>query len=80
MIAVALGLAALAVLLGAARGFARAPVGNAKTFLAWLTVLGGLTAAVLLLLTGRVLGAVAALAFAVPLAWSWRQEGRRPRR
>ncbi|MEJ1976576.1 MAG: hypothetical protein WDN49_11215 [Acetobacteraceae bacterium] len=75
MIALALGLAALALLLGAGRGFALAPVANIKTLLAWLAVLGGLTAATLLLLTGRVVGALAALAFAVPFAWSWRQEG-----
>jgi hypothetical protein len=76
VIPLALGLAALALLLGAARGFSQASVANVKTFLAWLAVLGGLVAMTLLLLTGRVLAAVAVLAFVGPLAWTWRQEGR----
>ena len=78
MIALALGLAALALLLGAARGFSRSPVVNLKMLLAWVAILGGLAAMAMLLLTGRVLGAVAVLVFAAPIAWSWWHEARAP--
>jgi hypothetical protein len=78
MIALALGFAALALLLGAARGFSLSPVANLKMLLAWLTILGALAAAAMLLLTGRVLAAVAVVIFAAPLAWSWWREGRAP--
>ena len=76
MIPVALGLAALAVLLWAARGFARARVANVKALLGWVAALAGLTVGTGLLLTGRGAGAIGMLIVFGPLAWSWWQESK----
>ena len=76
MIPVALGLVALAVLLWAARGFARAQVANVKALLGWVAALAGLTVATGLLLTGRGAGAIGMLIVFGPLAWSWWQESK----
>lgn len=76
MIAIALGLATLALLLLAAGAFARASVGTIKALLAWIAALAGLSLAGLLLLTGR--GAVASTGLVLlgPLAWRYWQENR----
>ena len=76
MIPVALGLVALAVLLWAARGFARARLPNAKALLGWVSALAGLALGAGLLLTGRWLTALLAGVLFGPLAWSWWQESR----
>ena len=70
------GLALLVLLLGAAEGFSRADVKTIRHLLAWISALGGLSLAVILLLSGR--GAVAgtALFFFAPLVVSWWQQGR----
>ena len=80
MIPLALGLAALALLLWAARGFARARVANVKALLGWVAALAGLTAATGLLLTGRGAGAVGMMIVFGPMAWSWWQESKLTRR
>lgn len=74
MIFIALGLACLLLLLGAAEGFSRARVATIKSLLAWIAALGGLTMGTLLLLTGRGAGALGALVLFGPLAWSWWHE------
>ena len=78
MIPVALGLLSLAVLLWAARGFARAQVANLKAMLGWLAALSGLAIGAGLLLTGRGASALFAAVLLGPLALSWWQEGRLP--
>ncbi len=78
MIPVALGLAALAVLLWAARGFAQARLPNAKALLGWVSALAGLALGAGLLLTGRWLAALLAGVLFGPLAWSWWQESQLP--
>ena len=80
MIPVALGLVSLAVLLWAARGFARARVANLKAMLGWLAALAGLAIGAGLLLTGRGASALLAAVLLGPLALSWWQEGRLPAR
>lgn len=80
MIFIALGLACLLLLLGAAEGFSRARVATIKSLLAWIAALGGLTMGTLLLLTGRGAGALGALVLFGPLAWSWWHEGKVPPR
>ena len=86
MIALALGLAALAALFWAARAFSRASVASVKALLAWVAALAGLSLAALLFLTGRGPVAVSGLALAGPLLLNyWRQNrvrgagGGRPR-
>ena len=78
MIPLALGIAALALLLWSAGAFARARVANLKGMLGWLAALAGLALVAGLLLTGRWIAAVFAAALFVPLALSWWQEGRLP--
>ena len=53
MIALALGLGALALLMWAAQRFSKAEVSSIKSLLAWVTALAGLSLAALLLFTGR---------------------------
>jgi len=65
----ALGGAALFVLLGGMRAFERASVTTIKQLLAWIAALAGLTLAVLLILTGRGLTAIWVLAMFGPLLW-----------
>ncbi len=48
-----LGAAVLFTLMGGARAFERASVTTIKSFLTWVAALGGLTLALLLILTGR---------------------------
>ena len=80
MIALALGLGALALLLWAAQRFSAAEVSNIKGLMAWVTALAGLSLAALLLLSGRGMTALAGLTLLGPLAWSgWKEaRGRAP--
>ena len=82
MIALLLGTGLLVLLLIAADAFSRARVDSIKRLLAWVAALGGISLAGLLLVTGRAGGALAAVLFAAPLAYSWWQESllhRRPK-
>jgi hypothetical protein len=74
MIALLLGTGLLVLLLVAADAFSRAKVDSIKRLLAWVAALGGISLAGLLLVTGRAGGAIAAVLFAAPLAYSWWQE------
>ena len=74
MIALALGLGALALLMWAAQRFSKAEVSGIKALLAWVAALAGLSLAALLLFTGRGATALAGLVLLGPLAWSWWQE------
>ena len=76
MILLGLGLAALGLLLWAARAFSRAKVSSLKSLLAWVAALGGLALAMMLLLTGRGAAALGGVVLLGPLAWSWWQEAR----
>jgi DnaJ-domain-containing protein 1 len=64
------------------RAFERAQVATIKAFVAWLAALGGLSLAVLLLISGRGPLAVSGLVMVGPLIWQyWRaaQSGPAPR-
>ena len=76
MIALALGLGALALLMWAAQRFSKAEVSGIKALLAWVTALAGLSLVALLLFTGRGATALGGLVLLGPLAWSWWQEAR----
>jgi len=78
MIMVLLGAASLVVLMWALGAFSRAQVATLKQFGIWVAAIGGLLLAVLLLLTGRLAGALPVLILLGPLVWSWVQGGRRP--
>lgn len=71
-----LGLVALLVLMGALGAFSRAKVTDLKQFGFWVTAIGGLLLAVLLLFTRPAAG-FAVLALVGPLLWSWVGQGRR---
>jgi hypothetical protein len=75
-----LGVALLVVLLASAREFSRADVATIRSLLAWIAALGGISLAVLLLLTGRGPAALSALILFGPLAWSWWKQDRRAAR
>ena len=75
----ALGLAALALLLWAAGAFSRAPVANIKALLAWVAALGGLSLAAMLLLSGRGAAALSGAVLLGPLAWRWWRNAAAPR-
>ncbi|GAC1341508.1 MAG: hypothetical protein NVSMB18_13730 [Acetobacteraceae bacterium] len=76
MVMLGLGLAAIAVLLWAARSFSQASVSSIKALLAWVAALAGLSLAAMLFLTGRGAAAISGLVLLAPLAWSWWQEAR----
>lgn len=71
MIALALGLGAVALLLWAAQRFSAAEVSSIKALLAWVAALAGLSLAAMLLFTGRGATALSGLVLLGPLAWSW---------
>lgn len=75
MIFFLLGLAALAVMMGALGMFSRAQVTNIKQFGGWTLGLAGLSLAVLLFLTGKGALAISALFLLGPLAWQWLGKG-----
>ena len=64
-----IGAAVLFVFLGGLRAFEKAPVKSVKSLAAWLLALGGLSLALLLILSGRGGIAVSALVLFGPLLW-----------
>lgn len=81
MLGLALGLGALVLLLAGAEAFSRARIATIKALLAWVAALAGLSLLVLMLLSGRGAGALAAVPFVLPLAANWwreRHPARRP--
>ncbi|HJS85973.1 MAG TPA: DnaJ domain-containing protein [Acetobacteraceae bacterium] len=73
MLWLALGGLTLFAFLGGLRAFERASVNSVKLLLAWIAALAGLSLALMLVLTGRAGGAIAAATLLVPLAWEkWR--------
>jgi hypothetical protein len=73
MLWLVLGALTLFLLLGGLRAFERASVKTIKSLLAWIAALGGITLALLLVLTGREGIALGALAMFGPLIWQrWR--------
>ncbi len=69
MIWLLLGGAILLLLLGLMRGFARASVPDVKALLRWVAALGGISLALLLILTGRGGFALFAASLVLPLFW-----------
>ena len=69
MIPLLVGAAVLFVLIAGARGFERASVKTIKALLAWIAALGGLTLALMLILTGRAGAAIGALLLFGPLIY-----------
>ncbi|HVC61615.1 MAG TPA: DnaJ domain-containing protein [Acetobacteraceae bacterium] len=73
MLWLALGVLTLFLFLGGLRAFEQASVTSLKSLVTWIAVLGGLTLALLLVLTGRGAIAVGALTMLGPLLWGrWR--------
>ncbi|HTW68880.1 MAG TPA: DnaJ domain-containing protein [Acetobacteraceae bacterium] len=69
----ALGALTLFLFLGGLRAFEQASISTIKSLLLWIAALGGLTLALLLVLTGRGVVALGALAMFGPLLWNrWR--------
>ncbi|HLY90511.1 MAG TPA: DnaJ domain-containing protein [Acetobacteraceae bacterium] len=64
-----LGALTLFLFLGGLRAFERASITTIKSLLAWIAALGGVTLALLLILTGREGIALGALAMFGPLIW-----------
>lgn len=69
MIWLILGGITLLLLLGLMRGFSRASVQDIKALLRWVGAIGGVLAALMLILTGRGGFALFALSFLLPLFW-----------
>jgi DnaJ homolog subfamily C member 19 len=73
MLWLVLGALTLFLFLGGLRAFERASVTTVKSLVAWIAALGGLTLALLLVLTGRGGIALGALTLFGPLIWNrWR--------
>ena len=73
MLWLALGALTLFLFLGGLRAFEQASISTIKSLLLWIAALGGLTLALLLVLTGRGVVALGALAMFGPLLWNrWR--------
>jgi hypothetical protein len=70
MIWLALGALTLFLLLGGMRAFERASVTTIRSFLLWVVALGGISLALMLILTGRGGIALGALTLAGPVIWS----------
>jgi DnaJ homolog subfamily C member 19 len=70
MIWLALGLFTLFLFLGGMRAFEQASVTTIKSFFLWLVALGGISLALLLILTGREGIAIGALTLAGPVIWN----------
>ena len=64
-----IGALTLFLFLGGLRAFERASITTIKSLLAWIAALGGITLALLLILTGREGIALGALAMFGPLIW-----------
>jgi len=75
-----LGLAALAVMMGALGMFSRAKLSSIKQFGGWTLALAGLSLAALLFLTGKGALAISALFLLGPMVWQWmgKEVPRRP--
>jgi DnaJ-domain-containing protein 1 len=69
MLWLALGGFVLFVFLGGLRAFERASVKSIKSLLAWIAALGGLSLALMLILTGRGGAALGAIVMFGPLIW-----------
>jgi hypothetical protein len=79
MLWVLLGGVALFVFLGGLRAFERANVRTIKSFVAWVCALGGISLAMMLIMTGRGGIAIAALTLFGPLLWDqWQAARGRP--
>lgn len=80
MFAFILGAIVLFVLMGGLRAFERASVKSVKSLLIWVAALGGLSLALLMILTGRAPAALGALALLGPMLYqNWQAgRGRRP--
>jgi hypothetical protein len=73
MLWLVIGALTLFLFLGGLRAFERASITTIKSLLAWIAALGGITLALLLILTGREGIALGALAMFGPLIWQrWR--------
>jgi hypothetical protein len=70
MLWLALGCFILFLLLGGLRAFEQASVTTIKQFFLWLLALGGISLALLLILTGREGIAIGALTLAGPIIWN----------
>jgi DnaJ-domain-containing protein 1 len=76
MVALLFGVVVLFVLLAGARAFENASVRSIKSLLAWIAALGGLTLALLLILSGREAVAFGAVALFGPLVYQHWQAAR----
>jgi DnaJ homolog subfamily C member 19 len=76
MLWLVLGAVVLFIFLGGLRSFERASVTNIKSLLAWIAALGGLSLALLLILTGRGGIALGALLLFGPMLWQQWQAAR----
>jgi len=75
-----IGAAILFIFLGGLRAFERASVSSIKSLAAWIAALGGLSLALLLVLTGREGIALGALVMFGPLLWQKWQAWQQPKR
>ncbi len=73
-----LGAVVLFLLIGGARAFERASVTSIKSLFAWIAALGGLSLALLLILTGKGGAAIGALVMFWPLLYQKWQASRGP--
>lgn len=64
-----IGAFVLFLLIGGMRAFERANVRSLKVLFAWIVTLGGLSMALMLILTGRGLIALALLVLLAPILW-----------
>ena len=80
MIVFLLGLATLAVMMGALGMLSRAKLSSIKQFGGWTLALAGLSLAALLFLTGKGALAISALFLLGPMVWQWMSQDmpRRP--
>ncbi len=74
-----IGALILFILLGGMRAFERASITSIKALFAWIAALGGLSLALLLILTGRGGAAIGALVMFGPLLWQKFQAAQGPR-
>jgi DnaJ family protein C protein 19 len=77
MLPLLFGMVVLLVLFGGARAFEKASIQSIKSLLAWIAALGGLTLALLLILSGREAVAFGALTLFGPLIYQHWQASRR---
>jgi len=79
MLFLLIGAAVVVLFWGSLNAFARADVRSVKRFFAWLLALGGITLAVLLVLSGRAGVALSPLVMFGPLIWQhWQARMGRP--